>query len=63
MKIVGLFFSMFFFAFASGQPRFIDDAGETEAGLEEMALENSSFRKDSIVKLLRLIDETPHKDL
>lgn len=45
-----------------GQMVFIDDAGEVKSGLQEMALEKSSFQKDSIIRLLTLLEETPHPD-
>ena len=54
---------LFLFLSSSAQTRYIDESGEASTGLEEMALGASSFKQDSITKLLRLIDETPHRDL
>lgn len=63
LKMLLCCIGLFLFSTFSAQTQFIDEGGEVSTGLEEMAFEDSSFRQDSIIKLLRLIDETPYRDL
>jgi len=57
-KFIVLLFLAFSFSYTSSQ----SSLNKTIPELVESNIENSSFRQDSISKLLRLIQETPHKD-
>lgn len=64
MRTFILITSVFFFSNSFGQTEpSTYTFKNTIPDLEESNLESSSFHKDSIINLLNLISETPHKDL
>lgn len=63
MKTLILVFVLFVLSSAMGQSHSTTNQNTTIPDLQESNLEYSSFRKDSILNLLDLINETPHKDL
>lgn len=63
MRVVILLLCILFFSCLNGQEKELNNLNGQNIKLPSISLEEAGFKKDSIENTLKLISETPHKDL